>query len=255
MESRDLCDVLPLDGADGPALRLSAADADALVARIVGRAWPEPMVTARLRSRWLLVAAVLGLTGIAAGWVAVKHPSRPLAAAAPAAPAPPPITLAAPKRPAAPEVATAAPPSPSITAAPRTRPATPAQSAEAAADLLRDANQLRGQGRWQDAEQAYTRVLGAFPGTAQAYVATLSAASLRLEHLGDPAGALRLYQSVRSGGALAEEAELGVARCYRALGDPTSEAQALRRFLASRPGSLLREQAEQRLQQLTGATQ
>ena len=91
-----------------------------------------------------------------------------------------------------------------------------------------------------------------YPGTATAYVARVAAASLRLDHLGDPAGALALYRGALAGGALGEEALLGTARCHRALGDRASEAATLRRLLAAHPRSLLAAQASARLAELEG---
>ena len=56
----------------------------------------------------------------------------------------------------------------------------------------------------------------------ESYAATVALASLRLEHLGNPRGALALYESAlsaRPGGALPAQAEAGAARCRRVLGN------------------------------------
>jgi hypothetical protein len=119
-----------------------------------------------------------------------------------------------------------------------------------AADQLSAANEFRRQGRWQAAEAAYRDVAARCPQTQEAYVAQLAAAELRLEHLGDPAGALRLYESVPRNNALGVEALFGVSRVYRALGDPKSESVALRSLLDAYPASLQADRARKRLKQL-----
>jgi len=249
----------PLDAAPGPSLRLSSQAADELADRIVSRALPRGGTRRRSSSRWLLPAAIVTATAAAAAgtWVMVrparvpKH-SPPASAVAPAAVAPLPsgnrggVVRARPAHDVPlPE------PSSSVRSRQRAAPAPPPDASdERAADPLREANQLRGQGHWADAERAYSQVMRSRPGSAQAYVATLAAASLRLEHLGDPRGALRLYESALQGGSLNVEAALGVARCHRALGNRAAEAEALRRALAAGAAGLLRRQAEQRLRDL-----
>lgn len=71
------------------------------------------------------------------------------------------------------------------------------------------------------------------------------------DHLGDPAGALRLYRAAGASGALTAEALFGAARCHGALGDAASEAASLRQLVASNPGSLHRRRAEERLRELS----
>jgi tetratricopeptide (TPR) repeat protein len=115
---------------------------------------------------------------------------------------------------------------------------------------LKTANQLRRQGRWADAERAYSEVLVTYGATAQGPVAALAAASLRLEHLGDPQGALRLYQTALRSSSLSAEAELGIANCYRALGDRDAEMRALRRLVATHPHAAFHERAAARLRAL-----
>jgi tetratricopeptide (TPR) repeat protein len=120
-------------------------------------------------------------------------------------------------------------------------------------DLLREANRLRAERRWADAERTYARVFEEARGSDEAYAATVAAASLRLERLGRPAQALELYERAlaeRPAGALAEEAALGVAECRRALGDAAGEAEALRRFLDGWPTSPMIGQVRARLVEL-----
>lgn len=139
-----------------------------------------------------------------------------------------------------------------VAASPKAAPTPSDPVAKPSADeLLSQASTLRGQGSWAAAEAAYTRVLREFPGTPQSCVATMAAASLRLDHLKDTRGALRLYQGAARGG-LAQEAQYGVARCHRALGNSGAEAAALRRLLASGPSAFLESRAKTRLAQLEG---
>jgi len=79
----------------------------------------------------------------------------------------------------------------------------------------------------------------------------VAAASLRLEHLNDARGALRLYQRVveetAASGDLAEEALWGVAEAQRVLGNTSAETKTLERFLSTFPNSVLAPRARQRL--------
>ncbi|HEX6244295.1 MAG TPA: tetratricopeptide repeat protein, partial [Polyangiales bacterium] len=123
-------------------------------------------------------------------------------------------------------------------------------------DLLREANTLRARGNYARAERVYASIArsAAEPGEVEA--ATIAAAELRLEKLGDPHGALVLFRSAlarRPESALSEEARFGLARCQRALGDGDAEASALRVFLADHPGSVLAPRARARLQALQTA--
>jgi len=117
-------------------------------------------------------------------------------------------------------------------------------------DLMKQANEQRRARQWQAAEALYQRVMREHPGTSAAYVAAIAAASIRLDHLGDARGALRLYQSALASGVnrvLAEEARWGLAEAHRALGDDAREARALQDFVARHPGSPLLPQARARL--------
>jgi hypothetical protein len=121
---------------------------------------------------------------------------------------------------------------------------------------MKQANERRRARQWQGAEALYQRVVREHPGTSAAYVAAIAAASIRLDHLGDARGALRLYQSALASGvnrALAEEARWGLAEAHRALGDDAREARALQDFLARHPGSPLIPQARARLSALGAA--
>jgi hypothetical protein len=59
-----------------------------------------------------------------------------------------------------------------------------------------------------------------------------------------------LYQAALRASSLAAEAQLGIADCYRALGDRGAEIAALRRLSAEHPEALFHERALHRLQAL-----
>lgn len=121
---------------------------------------------------------------------------------------------------------------------------------------MKQANEQRRARQWQAAEALYQRVMREHPGTSAAYVAAIAAASIRLDHLGDARGALRLYQSALASGvnrALAEEARWGLAEAHRALGDDAREIRALQDFVTRHPGSPLIPQARARLRALGAA--
>ncbi|RKG70147.1 tetratricopeptide repeat protein, partial [Corallococcus terminator] len=121
-------------------------------------------------------------------------------------------------------------------------------------DLLRQANALRTEGRWKDAEALYLRVIRAQPSSLAAYVARVASGSLRLEHLGDARGALRQFQDAQRfqpGGMLDPEARHGEAEAYRALGDTAAEARVLTAFIALHPDSPLSAASRGRLRELS----
>lgn len=264
-----------LDGRAGPARRLSAEESEAAVHSALKRAFPARRAPfERPRLSLLLVAAALAVTGLSAALVitrpawfgasATKAGSVPIGV--PAQQAPP--TKRAPQREAQPSSVlqpTVAPEPPSSAEATdrssvRASPSAGAPSAErvpsarasSALDLLKAANQLRRQGRWADAERAYAQIASSHGSSAQGPVAALAAASLRLEHLRDPRGALRLYQTALRASSLSVEAELGMAECYRVLGEREAETSLLRRLTSAHPQALFRERALHRLQALEG---
>lgn len=256
----------PLDDREGPALRQSTAQRDAAVRAAVDRALPvRRQVFERRRLSVLLVAAALAIPGIGLALI-LGHPWS-----AASAPTPTPTTTGgASLVPSAPREAPRSPPleplpeppgevdSPDEPAAPTTpeagasAPTRGAQPANAQDSLLL-ANQLRREGRWADAAKAYSRIARVYPGTAQGSVASLAAASLHLEHLNDPRGALGLYQAARKSAGLSAEAELGIANSYRALGDRAGEIAALRRLVSAHPEGLLQQRAQRRLDALLAA--
>jgi tetratricopeptide (TPR) repeat protein len=123
-------------------------------------------------------------------------------------------------------------------------------------DVVALANQRRKEKRWRAADSLYERVMRESAGTDAAAIATVASAALHLDHLADPAGALRRFQKalrLRPGGPLAEEARWGLAETHRALGDDAAERAALRGFLSAHPRSVNAARARQRLAELGAA--
>lgn len=256
---------------EGPALPLAEDDLHRLVQGAVGRAYgteqgPASSVerTGATAGRWL--AGGLGLAACAvATWAlygvtierptagAGAGPATPVAAIATEIPASPAGALAtSTDSPEVPIVDVQALPTVRLAAerAPRGNVVAP----EAARDLLREANQLRAERRWDEAASLYRRVADARGGESTA--AMLALASLRLEHQNDAQEARRLYRAVVDAapdGPLAEEARLGVAMACRALRDERGESAALRAFLGRHPASLSATKAQQRLAELERA--
>ncbi len=273
----------PLDGAPGPARRLSSARSQAMVASILdaarspaaGEVAPAPAAPARRpgRARMIVLAAAIlvGTAGVAAAtgaWLADRDPvagpaiaaasdeaaARPRRARAPAiaidagAPA---VDAAASVEPVEVEVEVEVDVAPAPAPPPRRPPRAVAPAP--VEDLLAEANQARKDRRWRDAEALYEQVRRAHPGTDAAVVATVASASLHLDRLGDPAGALRRFRQAlreRPDGPLAEEARWGVAASLRATGDLAAEHDALRAFVAAHPGSARLPAARRRLAEL-----
>ncbi len=265
-----------LDTDLGPARPLSPADAEWLVEQVVGRAL-EPEKASRPRPlslRSLSLVAIVVVTSAAAATVVHQRIQRNAAASAPAVSAPQRQTKkpspwhalpgraselseeAAPIAETAPSAAAASAnvASPAREVAPPvasgSNSASPAQE-DAIVDELSEANDLRRKAEWQAAEAAYRRVAARYPRAREATVAQLAGAELRLEHLDDAAGALRLYESVPRGSALGIEALFGVSRANRALGNRAAEAAALRSLIDAYPTSLQADGARARLKQLS----
>lgn len=243
----------PLDGEPGPARRIDEARAASLVAGALDRA----ALPSRTRARWRSLAAAGALLALMGGAVAATvHVLRTRApstvelpnVSAPRITEPPPA--AAPvidEPPAAPAPVVEEAPLPKPSAPARVRPPAPA------ADLLQQANRLRGEKRWKEAERLYARVVRAFPDGADAPVAAVAAGSLLLEHLDRPHDALEMFATglrANPGGPLAEEARWGVAQSYGALRDRRAEQRALETFVRLHPQSVLHDRAQARLDEL-----
>jgi hypothetical protein len=121
-------------------------------------------------------------------------------------------------------------------------------------DFLDDANRLRAEKRWRDADENYARVWQAAPNSSAAYVARVASAAVRLEHLHDPKTALARYRAALDQaprGALLEEIRFGIAECWRARGNRSEERKALEAFVHDHPGSGLASKARARLTELS----
>jgi tetratricopeptide (TPR) repeat protein len=237
----------PLRNEPGPARPITEAQMDVLIEATLARSediqlFDRPRVP-RVRRNWRVAAlAVLAVGSVAAAGTKIVMSSVEIG----------PVHIVEHSRPV------------KVSSTPRTRrpslveeltrrevPAV--QAPQTKRDLLIDANQLRQKKQWSRAEKAYAQVAQKFPGSDEAYTASIAAAALRLEHLDDADGALELYSSAskaRRDGPLAEEALFGMAGAYRALGHRRSEKQALTQFLKRFPKSSMREQVEERMTQL-----
>jgi hypothetical protein len=216
------------------------------------------------RRRWVVAsaAAVVVAGSAAAHYYTGLHEPKPaptrqvatavLPTAKPAPPVPPPA--AGSNTPAAPNTspATEAPAAPSKREA-RSARETDVAASKTAQDWLQRANELRASGQWRDAERAYGEVFRAYPSSGASYVARVSAATIRLDQLGDAGGARRLFRAAdrgSPGGALDLEVQRGIAAASRRLGDRKGEVLALRAILDGHGSSRAAEQARARLDSL-----
>jgi hypothetical protein len=249
-----------LDDRPGPAPSISDARAKAMVdAALDGAFAPRARGRVRRLTRMTFaLAATLVAFAAAAGtlsWRRSRLPPRP------AAPAPTSVALPAGPAPTPGPVEDAPVPTPTETPAPRVIASAPSHGTGAPpgelSDLLAHANDLRAARRWRDAMLMYERVASTRPSSAEAYAARVAAADLRLEQLGDPAGALRLYRAARTAkggdGRLDEQVRWGIARSTRALGDARAEGNALEDYLSRYPDGLFAPDARQRLSVLVPA--
>ncbi|MDF2697258.1 MAG: hypothetical protein K0S65_5641 [Labilithrix sp.] len=123
---------------------------------------------------------------------------------------------------------------------------------EQTADLLREANRLRAQGRWADAAATYRKVIDLGPDSAEAYPADVALGNLELQQGRAQAALTRYEHALRAhpSGALAEEARWGKARALRAAGRTAEEKAALVEFRTRHPESPLVPAATQRLAEI-----
>lgn len=261
-------DELRLDDGAGPALPLSQNRAEAMLQAALDRGGfaqaqvvPLPVRAPRTRRHsWVLAAAAVLLACVGAGsasaavyWWVTQREQAPEVEAAPAreprqtkrAHKPAPVV----RTQATPDEATRAPEAARPTRATKPR-------ARAPEDWLEEGNRLRAARNWRAADEAYARVWQTAPRSQAAYVARVAAASIRLDHLDDPRGALANYRAALAGrpqGALGEEVLFGLAESYRKLGNSAAEREALARFLKAHPGSALAARATARLEALEAA--
>ena len=274
--------LFPLDDHEGPAEPISEAALDALVAEALAVAPPGggasgtldapgseavPAPSGGASGAFVGVGMVVLLLLGVGGYAMLRAPAAPAASgiepasAAPEETPPPSAAASQPlRRPDESEEATAAASATSAgdagvdladPVAPAPRPTTSDPG-----DLLREANRLRGARAFREAERTYLRAARLGAGTGVAYVARVAAAGLRLERLGDPRGAERLYRSaLRSspGGSLSPEIRRGLALAARRRGAREAERRALRDYLAHHGGSAFAGRAEARLSELDQA--
>jgi len=262
----------PLDDSSGPAKRISSQRAADLVRAVVDRSVESAAPVPRSQSprRWrrvvLVAAALLVVAGGASAAIYELTVDEPQPAVKPQS-----------SESASRSVReTAAPPAEAVVVEPIEEPGAgpvlPAKEKQKRAkpsreiarrdplespdDLLARANERRKARDWREAAALYERVRAEHEGTTAAYVATVAAASIHLEHLNGARRALTLYRAAmraRPNGYLAEEARHGIAEAHRARGARQAEADALAEFLAEHPESPLRERAEDRLRQIRPA--
>jgi tetratricopeptide (TPR) repeat protein len=255
----DLVDALRLDGGAGPALPINDAAAAAIIGGALERAFGAPGggggggagggaggFGAKLAGGVLAAAAVAGIV-----WWIVKPDERMQRAASvpiPVAPAAEVLPLPPEEKAPIPEVEVVIPvPAPEKPARPREEKpvAEPTKSVE---DLMAEANAARKAKQWKKADALYLEVVRDHAKSASAQVALVASATLHLEHLGDPKGALQRFRAAigRVSGPLAEEARYGLAEAHRALGDDAAEAKALDDFLRHHADSPLADRARSR---------
>jgi tetratricopeptide (TPR) repeat protein len=218
-----------------------------------------------IHGRWkralLLAAATFAVASAAAGLLYVGYADRPAPSISPvdvrpsASPKPADKPVLTPDT----EINAAASSTPGTSSTARDesswRTAPPRPRPQLAEDLLLVANKLRAQRKWSAAEQTYRRVCTLYPNSASAYVASIAAGSIRLEHLADPRGALDAYSkalAVNPRGALDIEARLGLARSWQQLGDRDREIAALRTLLQKHASGPMVQRARERLEAIAG---
>ena len=132
----------------------------------------------------------------------------------------------------------------------RSRGGSPEEAASPA-ELLESARNLVRQGQWQGAVGAYQRLRRSYPKSPESHTVLVALGQLELDRLGQPANALSSFNRyLTRGGGLTQEARFGRIRALRALGDPESEARAIREYLGHYPGSADAASLKRRLARL-----
>lgn len=237
---------------------------DALIAAMATRALGRSGAssTRRWGARALLFVAALALAGSAAAWWRLA-PSAPTPAPTPAEasrpvalqsalPAPTMVPIPSASSAAAAAESSSAPGSP----APATR-ATPAESKAGVLDsadaLFREANAARRAGDNAMARALYLRLELDFPASSEAQLAHISLGNLLLR-MGRAAEAEQQFSGYSgSRAALAQEALVGRARSFSALGRDADEQRVWQALLSSYPDSVYAAQARKRLATLQRA--
>jgi tetratricopeptide (TPR) repeat protein len=117
-------------------------------------------------------------------------------------------------------------------------------------EILAKADDLRAKGQWLAATALYESAARADRNGEDGYRAMVAAGLLRLDHLGDPTGALGSLSAaiaLRPNGALTEQARWTRIESLRAVGDRAAEEKALVEFVELYPEGPFTELARQRL--------
>lgn len=213
--------LLPLDERSGPASNISSERSASLIEGALDQ-WQAPVTSSRvaawpaLRTFVLAASALLAFVfGARAFYQWVTPPgvgSTPAARMTSVTTAPhrSPVVITPTPTPSAPASV------PVVLDESRDRPRPVTE------DWLLRANRLRAEGRFEDAVQAYNRVIRRDDGVSS-YVARVAAASLMLEHLNDPQGARALFVAASRqmpAGSLELEIRRGMAEASRRLAEP-----------------------------------
>jgi TolA-binding protein len=233
---------------------------------------------------WAVGIAAMFAVSVAAGWTGIVHPmlraraeayaphtlaggdpfqatsrvTSPVAGRAPASATEAPLASASPAE----ELTVAAPTPPLDLAPPAPLPSsrppahveiTPAPAT--AANLFRRAGAARRDGDYPGARDLYLQLQRAFPESDEARLSHVSMGTLLLAAGKAAEADQQLSQYLSSGGgALAEEAMAGRARCLELLGRADDERQVWGELLRVFPSSLYATRAKQRLAQLAPRT-
>jgi tetratricopeptide (TPR) repeat protein len=240
--SPDLRGSLRLDGHHGPASRISRTRAAELIEKAMERA-DTPMVPRPRSKAWswpsrallVPVAAAIPLAllaGAAAYFVSSHHAGFANIGAEPA--------RQAPERAPRPSAWTESP--------------EPSGDRLDPAPMLEKANELRAKAEWLAATELYERTAQVDPNGVEAYEAMIAAGSLRMQHLGDAKGALRLLTAavaLRPADARSKDARWERIEALRALDDRAAEKQSLAEFIGLYSEGPLPTLARERLAKLS----
>jgi len=122
-----------------------------------------------------------------------------------------------------------------------------------AADLLKQANALRGGQDWQRAARAYALVAQKFKGSDSEYVALVSEAEIQFEQLENFERAKFCYRRalvLRANGVLEAEILFGLSRVHQTEGELEKEKQVLETIMSKHAHSPFASPAKMRLDKL-----
>lgn len=115
------------------------------------------------------------------------------------------------------------------------------------------AGKARASGKFADARDLYLGLVAKFPQSPEALVARVAVGNLLLHQLAKPRDAEKhfsAYLRAAPGGALAEEARVGLAQSYAMLGRATDEKKAWEQLLLHHPASVHAARASARIKVL-----